>query len=104
MFQAVVQHINFEVIQCLVIAGPGFAKDQFKKYLDQTAIAQNNRPLIENKDKIVVAAASSAYRQSIKVPQPTICNPVALYGLWVLTNVLTLPRLDDGNRNRMYAR
>lgn len=70
MYRAANQYINFEIVRCLVIAGPGFAKDQFKKYLDQTSIARNDRPFIENKDKIVVAAASSAYRQSIKVTNP----------------------------------
>lgn len=66
VFTSVVRHVDFNIVKCLVIAGPGFAKDQFKEYLDEEAVRKDVRPLIENKDKIVLAAASSAYKHSLK--------------------------------------
>lgn len=66
VFKAVVQHVDFSVVKCLVIAGPGFAKDEFKQFLDEEAVKQNVRPLIENKSKILTAHASSAYKHSLK--------------------------------------
>ena len=35
MFNAVARHVDWEIVRCLVIAGPGFAKEQFKEYLDK---------------------------------------------------------------------
>jgi protein pelota len=40
---AVVRHVDWEVVKCLVIAGPGFAKDAFKEHLDTEAVRQNIR-------------------------------------------------------------
>ena len=35
VFAAVVRHVDWDIVRCLVIAGPGFAKDQFREYLDK---------------------------------------------------------------------
>ena len=35
VFTAVVRHVDWDIVRCLVIAGPGFAKDQFREYLDR---------------------------------------------------------------------
>ncbi|KAG2453121.1 hypothetical protein HYH02_002451 [Chlamydomonas schloesseri] len=78
VFTAVVRHVDFAVVKCLVIAGPGFAKDQFKEYLEQEAVRREVRPLIENKDKVVLAPASSAYKHSLKevLSCPTIASRI----------------------------
>lgn len=65
-FEAVVRHVDWSIVKCLVIAGPGFAKDSFKAYLDAEAVRREVRPLIENKSRILVAPASSAYKHSLK--------------------------------------
>jgi protein pelota len=66
VFDAVLRHVDFSIVRCLVIAGPGFAKDALKAYLDAEAVRRNARPLIENKSRIVVAPASSAYKGALK--------------------------------------
>ncbi|PNW78741.1 hypothetical protein CHLRE_09g388615v5 [Chlamydomonas reinhardtii] len=78
VFTAVVRHVDFGVVKCLVIAGPGFAKDQFKEHLEQEAVRREVRPLIENKEKIVLASASSAYKHSLKevLSCPTIASRI----------------------------
>ena len=45
-YHAVTEHVNFEVVRCLVLAGPGFAKDALKKYLEEEAVRESNRVLI----------------------------------------------------------
>lgn len=66
VFQAIIRHVDFNIVKCLVIAGPGFAKDQMKEYLEQEAVRKEVRVLIENRDKVVMAPASSAYKHSLK--------------------------------------
>lgn len=41
--QAVLRHVDWAVVKCLVVAGPGFAKDKFKEYLDAEAVRQDIR-------------------------------------------------------------
>ncbi len=38
VFTAVVRHVDFSIVKCLVIAGPGFAKESFKEYLELEAV------------------------------------------------------------------
>ena len=45
-YHAVTEHVNFEIVRCLVLAGPGFAKDALKKYLEEEAVRESNRVLI----------------------------------------------------------
>lgn len=33
------RHVDWDVVRCLVIAGPGFAKEQFKEFLDMGEVA-----------------------------------------------------------------
>ncbi|GAB4814633.1 hypothetical protein N2152v2_001679 [Parachlorella kessleri] len=66
VFQAVVRHVDWGVVRCLVIAGPGFTKDQFKEYLDAEAQRREVKPLLTHRSKIVLAPASSAYKHSLK--------------------------------------
>lgn len=63
---AVTRHVDFTVVKCLILAGPGFTKDEFLKYLDLEASRQNLRPLIENRRKVFLTHASSAYKHSLK--------------------------------------
>ena len=43
VFAAVTRHVDWGVVRCLVIAGPGFTKDQFKRYLDEEAVRKDVR-------------------------------------------------------------
>ena len=40
---AVVRHVDWAVVRCLVIAGPGFAKDAFRAHLDAEAVRRELR-------------------------------------------------------------
>lgn len=40
VFQAVIRHVDWSIVKCLVIAGPGFAKEQFREYLLAEAVRQ----------------------------------------------------------------
>ncbi|XP_006652952.1 protein PELOTA 1 [Oryza brachyantha] len=60
------KHIKFEVIQCVVIASPGFTKDQFRDYMYLEAARRDIREIIENKPRIILAHAPSGYKHSLK--------------------------------------
>mmetsp|Transcript_13567 Transcript_13567/g.23825 ORF Transcript_13567/g.23825 Transcript_13567/m.23825 type:complete len:383 (-) Transcript_13567:665-1813(-) len=85
VLQAVLRHVDFSVVKCLVLAGPGFAKDTLKEFMDKEAVRRDIRQLIENKDKIVLAPASSAYKHALQ-------------------EVLTCPAVAARIKNTMAAR
>uniref|UniRef100_K3Z780 Protein pelota homolog n=1 Tax=Setaria italica TaxID=4555 RepID=K3Z780_SETIT len=75
VLQALLKHIDFEVVQCVVIASPGFTKgnphlsaiiDQFRDYMFLEAARRDLRVIIENKQRLVLAHATSGYKHSLK--------------------------------------
>lgn len=66
VLQAVLRHVNFTVVRCLVIASPGFTKDQFFDYMMLEATRRDLRQIIENKGKIVLTHSSSGYKHALK--------------------------------------
>eukprot|EP00958_Prasinococcus_capsulatus_P014272 scaffold1504_cov417-Prasinococcus_capsulatus_cf.AAC.12 len=66
ILDAVVQHINWEVVRCVVIAGPGMWKDNLLKHIHEEAVKREETALVENRDRFVCAHASSAYKLALK--------------------------------------
>jgi len=65
VLQAVLRHCDFSIVRCLVIASPGFTKDQFYSRFLLEAERRELRSIIENKSRIVLAHASSGYKHSL---------------------------------------
>ncbi len=63
-----VKQINFENIKVIIIASPGFTKDDFKKYMEETI--ENNRKewadLKDNLNKIIYSHSSSGFKHSLE--------------------------------------
>eukprot|EP01125_Pyxidicula_operculata_P005563 TRINITY_DN1957_c2_g1_i5.p1 TRINITY_DN1957_c2_g1~~TRINITY_DN1957_c2_g1_i5.p1 ORF type:complete len:333 (-),score=104.88 TRINITY_DN1957_c2_g1_i5:61-1059(-) len=66
VYEALSRHVDFEVVKCLIIAGPGFTKDQFLTFLTSKAVQKEDKKIIENKSKILIAFASSAHKPALK--------------------------------------
>lgn len=66
VMQALLRHINFEVVKAILIASPGFVKDQFFDYLIEQAVKLDNKLILENRGKFVLAHASSGFKHSLK--------------------------------------
>lgn len=43
VLQSILRHINFDVVKCVLLASPGFVKDQFFEYLNQQAVKSDNK-------------------------------------------------------------
>ncbi|XP_022258840.1 protein pelota-like isoform X2 [Limulus polyphemus] len=66
VLQAVLRHVNFDIVKCVLIASPGFVKDQFYDYVFQQAVKLDNKVLLENKSKFVLVHSSSGFKHSLK--------------------------------------
>lgn len=60
------RHVDWSIVKCLVIAGPGFTKDEFRSFLDAEAVRRDDRALLLNKTRVVLAPASSAFKHCLK--------------------------------------
>uniref|UniRef100_R7W8Y6 Protein pelota n=1 Tax=Aegilops tauschii TaxID=37682 RepID=R7W8Y6_AEGTA len=67
VLDAFVKHVDFDLVQCVVIASPGFTKDQFRDYMLLEAARRGElRAITEHKARIVLAPAPSGYPHSLK--------------------------------------
>ncbi|KAM7459379.1 hypothetical protein LguiA_036373 [Lonicera macranthoides] len=76
--QAFLNHIDFKVVRCAVIASPGFTKDQFHRHLMLEAERKQLRPIIENKSRIILAHTTSGYKHSLRevLDAPNVMNMI----------------------------
>lgn len=79
IIQGVLRHINFEVIKCIIVASPGFVKDQFCDYMFQQAVKNDWKAIIDNKSKFLLAHSSSGHKHSLKevLADPTVTTKLA---------------------------
>lgn len=54
------------VVKCILVASPGFVKDQFITYLYKEAVRQDNKILLENRPKFMLVHSSSGHKYSLK--------------------------------------
>lgn len=66
VYEAIMRHVDWSIVKCLVIAGPGFTKDEFRSFLDAEAVRRDDRALLLNKARVVLAPASSAFKHCLK--------------------------------------
>ena len=66
ILQAILRHVNFDVTRCVLLASPGFVKDQFFEYMMQWASKTDNKILIDNKSKFLLIHSSSGFKHSLK--------------------------------------
>ncbi|CAB3359850.1 Hypothetical predicted protein [Cloeon dipterum] len=66
VLQSIIRHVNFDVVKCVLIASPGFVKDQFMEYLVQQASKTDNKVLIDNRSKFLLVHASSGFKHSLR--------------------------------------
>lgn len=66
IIQAILRHVSFDIVKCVLIASPGFVKDQFADYLFAQAVKQEYKVLTENRTKFVLVHASSGFKHSLK--------------------------------------
>ncbi|XKL68493.1 hypothetical protein PGB90_003984 [Kerria lacca] len=66
IMQGLLRHINFDLIKVILIASPGFIRDQFHKYLFEEALKNDIKVLKENRNKFLLVHSSSGFKHSLK--------------------------------------
>ena len=75
VLEGVTRHIDFDVVQCVVLAGPGFTRDRFMEYMNQWAVQMDSKALIKNKGKFISVHASSGHKHAL---QEVLADPAVV--------------------------
>ncbi|OBZ87657.1 Protein pelota [Choanephora cucurbitarum] len=65
IYQGILRHINFDVAKAILIASPGFVKDQVYAYVFDQAVKTGNKLVLENKNKFVLIHCSSGHKHAL---------------------------------------
>jgi len=74
VLRAIMQNVDFSVVKCLVIASPGFVRDDFYKFSIEESLKVSNKDssknefakFYENRDKILKLHSSDGYKHSLR--------------------------------------
>eukprot|EP00128_Syssomonas_multiformis_P013365 Colp12_sorted_trinity150504_noHs@16312 len=66
IYRAVLQHFDFNIIRCVLVASPGFVKDQFREYLFSEALKREDKVLVENQKKFMFVHSSSGHKGALQ--------------------------------------
>jgi len=65
VMDAIIHHINFDVVKVLIIASPGFLRDDLYKFMMEEAMKNEIKVLLENKSKILLIHCSSGHKHAL---------------------------------------
>ncbi|POM62812.1 MRNA surveillance protein pelota [Phytophthora palmivora] len=73
------QHIDFKLVKCVLLASPGFVKDDFFKFMVEQAVRQDDKLILENKPKFMLCHSSSGHKHALDevLNDPAIQSQVA---------------------------
>ncbi|XP_076184026.1 protein pelota-like [Ptiloglossa arizonensis] len=79
IMQGILRHINFDIVKCIILASPGFVKDQYMDYMIQQAIKTDNKIILENKSKFLLVHSSSGFKHSLKeiLAEPAVISRIS---------------------------
>jgi protein pelota len=63
--QAIKRHVDFSLVKCVLLASPGFVKDDFHKFMIEYAVRSDDKELLENKAKFILCHASSGHKHAL---------------------------------------
>lgn len=66
VYQALLRTVDLDQVKCLLLASPGYVKDDFYKYLTTQAVRRDDRPFIEHKGKFLLCRASSGHKHALE--------------------------------------
>ncbi|KRX60129.1 Protein pelota -like protein, partial [Trichinella sp. T9] len=62
---ALLLNVNFDVVKCVLIASPGFLRDQFFAYL-YSEDSSKNEVLLNNKSKFILVQSTTGHKHALK--------------------------------------
>lgn len=79
VYDSMLRVVDFSLVKAVIIASPGFVKDQFFAYALQAATKSDAKQVLENKSKFLLIHSSSGHRHALNevLRDPTVMNALA---------------------------
>ncbi|CAG8518788.1 9597_t:CDS:10 [Paraglomus occultum] len=79
VMQAIIRHVNFDIVKVIILASPGFTKDQLFEYIYAEAVKNDDKILLENKSKFMLIHCSSGHKHALQevLQDPVVQNQLA---------------------------
>jgi len=83
VLQAILRHVKFDVVKCVIIASPGFTKDQFFEFMinhaNKISTTPEGKVLLDNKSRFIMVHASCGFKHVLKevLQDPTLQSKLA---------------------------
>lgn len=74
IYQSILRHFDFEILKVIIVAGPGFIKDQIFTYIFDQATKADHKALLQNRFKFLTVHSSSGHKHALQeiMNDPTI--------------------------------
>lgn len=101
LYREVTQHFDWDNLKVVLIASPGFTKDEFYKFALLQAARQDVKGLLENKSKIILCHSSSGHKHTLdevlKRPelQSRLSKTKAVVEIQLLNEFHNMLKVDD---------
>lgn len=66
VYSGIKDHVNLDLVKCVVLAGPGFVKDDYMTWMMDRANKGGDTHILQKKSTFVTAHASCVHRQALK--------------------------------------
>ncbi len=79
LLDAILKNISFDIVKCIIVASPGFTKDQFGNFLaDSTSNNKHYETILKNMSKFIYVHSSSGYKQALQevLSKPEIMSQI----------------------------
>lgn len=66
VLRAATEHLNWDTLKVIILASPGYVKDEFLKFALLEASRHDMRNILENKSKVMLCHASSGHKNALE--------------------------------------
>eukprot|EP00930_Biecheleria_cincta_P049875 TRINITY_DN35079_c0_g1_i1.p1 TRINITY_DN35079_c0_g1~~TRINITY_DN35079_c0_g1_i1.p1 ORF type:complete len:403 (+),score=108.16 TRINITY_DN35079_c0_g1_i1:46-1254(+) len=66
VYQGIKDHVDLNLVKCVLMAGPGFVKDDFLTWMSQKAVQNQDTQIMQKKSAFISVHASCVHKQALK--------------------------------------
>ncbi|KAF9158601.1 hypothetical protein DFQ26_007440 [Actinomortierella ambigua] len=66
IYHAILRHIDFDIVKCVIIGSPGFVREQVYEFIFAEAVRTDNKILMQNKSKFIMVHTSTGHKQALQ--------------------------------------
>ncbi|KAG0255583.1 hypothetical protein DFQ27_006191 [Actinomortierella ambigua] len=66
IYHAILRHIDFDIVKCVIIGSPGFVREQVYEFIFAEAVRTDNKTLMQNKSKFIMVHTSTGHKQALQ--------------------------------------